>query len=211
MEAAASGSGRMRLVGSSSFGSSVQVWGQESVFTAISRASFFSLVSIALATAFLLFSSSANATFYEVDPETSTVLVYGGFYGGYLGELTVTGHFETEIADDQLSFVNVDLRFSPNNFSIFPDYPATLNGESFTARQVVCHGTMPDLWYEGVIIDKTIVIDGEYHFPVCGNDGFFFEYHIVGRQPRDIPQLQLPGILIFAALILVLGILVQRL
>jgi hypothetical protein len=152
-----------------------------------------------------------NATLYEVDTESSSGL-YCISGGGECYDLTVSGYFETEIANNQLSFVSNGVTFMMGDYPrvssrIFPSYPATLTGQNFEGRLVVCDGYMPDFWYRGEVHDDSIVFDGVSHYPVCGNDVNFYTYHIVARQfqPRDIPQLQLPGILLFVILICTIG------
>jgi hypothetical protein len=163
-----------------------------------------------------------NATLYEVDTEYSYVEVYG--WGGYAGSLTVSGYFETEIEGDQLTFIRRDVTFMGENNSvvprdlIFPDYPATfLDPIRFEGRKSHSCTGMPDFFYVGHVVDdyigndtvSRIVFDGTSHFPICGNDVDDFVYRIVGRQvqPRDIPQLQFPGMLVFIVLIATFGFL----
>jgi hypothetical protein len=146
-----------------------------------------------------------HATVYEVDPQARVVEVYGGWLGGQLDNLTATGFFEAVIDGEQLSFVNTNVHFSPNDWPVSPAHTAILTGDFYTGRQETCHGLGPELWYEARISGETIVIDGRSHHPICGNDGFRFYYHIVAYQPQRIPQLQGTGLLLYIALFTLTG------
>jgi hypothetical protein len=162
----------------------------------------------------LAFPTIADATLWEVDTERSYVDVYNS-WGGYNGSLTVMGFFETEIEGNQLAFIRRDVTIMGDEGGalhrdlVFPDYPATMGLYRFEGRKVLPCTGMPDITYVGYIVEDQIWFDGRSHWPVCGNDVFSFVYRIVGRQfqPRDIPQLHIPGVLVFISLIGIFGFL----
>jgi hypothetical protein len=165
------------------------------------------VLQLALAVLILLLPAITNATLYEVDTESSNCIFIDP--AGTRHDLTVSGYFETEINNDQLSFVSNGVTFLQDGYPhnseyIFPNYPATLTGQSFEGLLFVCDGF---IFYSGTIQDYSIVFEGQTQFPLCGADYAYFVYHIEANvfQPRDIPQLHLPGILVIIASIAITG------
>jgi hypothetical protein len=159
----------------------------------------------------LLASTVSGQQIYRVESTASIVRVSGGFGGGDVFDLTVSGRFEVITDGDQISFRNIDVAFAPDDFAsmVFPQYPGTLSGTAFYGTQENCP-THPSHSYSGLLSNDRIVIEGFYY--MCAADGYTFGYSIEAvLQPATVPQLQTWGVALFAAAVLAVGMWVIRL
>jgi hypothetical protein len=157
----------------------------------------------------LLASVASSQQFYRVDSTASMARVWGG---GQLDELSVSGNFEVIINDDQISFRSIDVAFAPEDFAwmVFPEYPGTLTGTTFSGDEHPCPSHDPS-WFTGSFVDDRIVFNGFYE--MCAANGYTFDYSIeaVLLQQAAVPQLQQLGITIFSVALLGIGMWIIRL
>lgn len=130
-------------------------------------------------------SQSANAASVYNFVSDGIIETSGGFGGGGIGTLAVSGTFTATFTDTTIEFSNINVNTDPGSSFAFPNYAGTFDGVAFSGSQLIPLLGIYDS-YSGSFDGTDFTITGAYSDPFY--DGYQYSYSISALgSPVPIP------------------------